>query len=352
MKAYESSVGGVVGGTPTELVQGAALISADHAQVHAKGPANCTNVSEMDCNDADTMESEGDGLGQCAGVLDGGVDSITPLQIWHTIMENYKIAQHCDAEIKQLLRRGNQTDITTKKIQKNEAILIAVDELSKLRHKETMDKLKEFVHREQNIDGKVPISLSDHLLSSRNPAFWCHCFMRLFPRGDCAERNPARTTSLPSWRWAKTLLTRSDSSSWRQDVEFIASVYNVFLRRDQINAVEMAVRSVAFTPAVAEDIQQITATGIISRALHTGEVNSVREILKQKNLDQPLQTAFRQLQIVQQQVRGSEAEKDTLIPKFCALRLWSGCSSLFFTLNPHDIRSPLSISLLQDDVVF
>ena len=32
--------------------------------------------------------------------------------------------------------------------------------------------------------------------------------------------------------------------------------------------------------------------------------------------------------------------------------MWSGCSSLFFTLNPHDIRSPITLLLLQDDVKF
>ena len=37
------------------------------------------------------------------------------------------------------------------------------------------------------------------------------------------------------------------------------------------------------------------------------------------------------------------------MPKFTALRIWSGCSSLFFTLNPHDIRSPITVLLLQDD---
>ena len=30
--------------------------------------------------------------------------------------------------------------------------------------------------------------------------------------------------------------------------------------------------------------------------------------------------------------------------------MWSGCSSLFFVLNPHDIRSPMTLSLLQDDL--
>ena len=58
------------------------------------------------------------------------------------------------------------------------------------------------------------------------------------------------------------------------------------------------------------------------------------------------------MQIIQRDVRGSEAEKDNLLPKFFGLRLWSGCSSLFFTLNPHDIRSPLTICLLQNDARF
>jgi hypothetical protein len=59
--------------------------------------------------------------------------------------------------------------------------------------------------------------------------------------------------------------------------------------------------------------------------------------------------ALHKMQIIQRGVRGSEAEKDNLLPKFFVLRLWSGCSSLFFTLNPHDLRSPLTILLLQQD---
>ena len=58
------------------------------------------------------------------------------------------------------------------------------------------------------------------------------------------------------------------------------------------------------------------------------------------------------MQISQRNVRGSEAERDNIRPKFLALRLWSGCSSLFFTLNPHDIRSPITLLLLQDDYRF
>ena len=31
------------------------------------------------------------------------------------------------------------------------------------------------------------------------------------------------------------------------------------------------------------------------------------------------------------------------------MRIWGGCSSLFFTLNPHDIRSPLTIALVNHE---
>ena len=54
------------------------------------------------------------------------------------------------------------------------------------------------------------------------------------------------------------------------------------------------------------------------------------------------------MQVIQRNVRGSEAEKDNILPKFMAMRLWSGCSCLFWTLNPHDIRSPVTLVLLQD----
>ena len=75
-------------------------------------------------------------------------------------------------------------------------------------------------------------------------------------------------------------------------------------------------------------------------------------MLRKKNLEKPLEIAFKKMRIIQRNVRGSESEKDNLMPRFFGLRLWSGCSSLFFTLNPHDIRSSMTIILLQNDCHF
>ena len=52
---------------------------------------------------------------------------------------------------------------------------------------------------------------------------------------------------------------------------------------------------------------------------------------------------------MQRNVRGSEAEKDVLRFRFRTMRLWNGFSSLFFTLNPNDIKSPLTILLADKD---
>ena len=101
-----------------------------------------------------------------------------------------------------------------------------------------------------------------------------------------------------------------------------------------------------------QSLQELTASDLVSQALASGDVNSVREGLRKNNLEVPVQNALRHMQICLRKVRGSESERDTLIYKFRALRIWSGCSSLFFTLNPHDIRSPLTLSLLQNDFTF
>lgn len=76
-------------------------------------------------------------------------------------------------------------------------------------------------------------------------------------------------------------------------------------------------------------------------------MNSVREALKKKSSLHKVQVACERLQLAQRRVRGSEASRDDIIPKFMAMRIWNGCSSLFSTLNPHDIRSPLTLTLLQ-----
>ena len=126
-------------------------------------------------------------------------------------------------------------------------------------------------------------------------------------------------------------------------------MYNIFLRRAQVNAVEAYVRAPQLSAADVAELGALTAQDLVATALSSGEVGSVRRLLQgpNKNMEGPVRTALNSMHAIQRRVRGSESEKDNLLPMFTALRLWSGCSSLFVTLNPHDIRSPVTLLLLQ-----
>ena len=52
------------------------------------------------------------------------------------------------------------------------------------------------------------------------------------------------------------------------------------------------------------------------------------------------------MQVATRSVEGTESERDIFRFKFVALRIWNGCSLVFFTLNPHDNKSPLLVYFL------
>ena len=106
-------------------------------------------------------------------------------------------------------------------------------------------------------------------------------------------------------------------------MEFVASVYNLFLRRQQIAAVEAYMRHVSESDS--EALRALTAQQLVSTALASGEVNSVRELLRKKNVGVPVCAVLTRIQVSQRTVRGSEAEKDNILPMFMAMRLWPGC---------------------------
>ena len=139
-------------------------------------------------------------------------------------------------------------------------------------------------------------------------------------------------------------LTRADCRLWQADVEFLATLYNVSLRRDQVRSVELHFKQLS--EEEHRSLQSLSSVDIMSVALASGDVNSIREALRKKGLDAALNSILRNVQRVQRNVRGSESERDDIMPKFFAMRIWSGCSSLVFTLNPHDIKSPVTLMLM------
>ena len=92
---YEKSLGG--NSVPAEIIQGAARLDPRHSGVNAAGPADCLPRDDGEADDDETVRGPGavdiGDADNCAGALDGGVDSITPIQIWDDVMRKYKVAQ-------------------------------------------------------------------------------------------------------------------------------------------------------------------------------------------------------------------------------------------------------------------
>ena len=91
LQAYETSVGASGVGTPKELIDREVRVAPERATVHRAGPVDCT--AREDGTDPDeTAAGAGDNeeAGNCAAAIHGGTDDISPLQLWHTVMQNTK----------------------------------------------------------------------------------------------------------------------------------------------------------------------------------------------------------------------------------------------------------------------
>ena len=271
-------------------------------------------------------------------------ENMTPIQLWDLVMKHYGVYEECTRALetaKPDSTVASKKDYTDKKFDQATAVAAAVEALSRLSNAEARRQLLKFDRDSNGENAPVAISHQDNLLSQFAPAFWTHCFLHLFFRGDCIERDRRRVTQPlkpASWatKWAKCLITRADIRDWRMSVDFVACLYNILLRRSQMQSVQVEILKIG--PQEAEQLSQVTAQDLMSCAVASGECETLRAILKKKGLDEKLFATLRRMQAAQRNVRGSEASKANIRNLFTAMRVWTGCSSLFFTLNPYAFR--------------
>ena len=108
--------------------------------MNQSGPADCVEESTDDAsaNTGDEQRDYETGINS-AGVLDGGVDDISALQLWDTIMKKYKVAQLCDEELRQLDKTKDDSDKHGLLRERALAVATAVE----AQQKEVRDKLRE-----------------------------------------------------------------------------------------------------------------------------------------------------------------------------------------------------------------
>ena len=165
-----------------ELILGASCIAAEHAKVEAAGPADCTpspeyvssstiycdrtseskppsSLGNLQTQQEDDMSLDiGQDTGrQCAAVLDGCMDDITPVQIGDTVMKKYKLGQTCEQELSRLELQTDTSEHDERLRQRAVAIVAAVEVLAKLQHKETMVKLQMLVRLDQEQQAQLQV---------------------------------------------------------------------------------------------------------------------------------------------------------------------------------------------------
>ena len=329
LESYRASTGTTQGGVPAEILQSATKINASQAVVKLQGPADAVASDEEDDAMLRTTNDKGPQPedNESAAVIAGGTDDISPLQLWDSIMRQYGVMQRCDEEFAKIRQGGMQTTAAEDlQIERLRAVEATVHALQAITNKDMRAKLDAAA---MYLDRGAPDVLVTHrqqFLSNFEADFWASCFLDLFPRGDCQERSP-RKKHCPEWKWAKTLVTRVDNRRWRRSHEFVASLYNVRLRRSQIRAVKLFIDTQG--PRVEQVLAEITSGHIVAEALNSGECDTLRDVLNKKKLSAKLETMVHSMMTVQRNVRGSEAEKQSLRYKFSALRIWNCFSSLF-----------------------
>ena len=107
----------------------------------------------------------------------------------------------------------------------------------------------------------------------------------------------------------------------------------------------VVVQKSLLTLADTQTLATIAAKDFITEALRSGDCDSLKKILQREGQNAKLKETTRLMDLAFRHVRGSESEKLTMRKRFVAIRVWNGLSALFFTLNPHDIRSPMTLTL-------
>ena len=271
-------------------------------------------------------------------------------------MKLAKVIEQCE-EVYKAASSADKVD-EKQRAEKQEVIALceAVRALQKVGSDDVRRRLGEFEAQQTGSQVIMNVGHSSDLLNSFAEDFWSCAFTDLFPRGDCQEKYPkqkypniATRSHTQGRKWAKMLLKRDDFLGWGSSKEFAAVAYNIFVRRDQMRSVHCFVTSSALFRGAVEDLASINAKDFLHAAMFAGEVYTVREALRKKKVDVKVKNVLKQMQAATFDVEGTPAFRGSLRFRFVSLRAWNGCSFGFFTLNPHDIRTPLLIAFVHPE---
>ena len=118
------------------------------------------------------------------------------------------------------------------------------------------------------------------------------------------------------------------------------------MRRDQMAAVHTWLRAEHGFARIRDTLSSLSVQDFVAAATsQAGDFRSLAQALQCKPArGAKLHQIFRELMVVLRDIEGSEEHRAGAIYKMRSLRVWAGCSFLFFTLNPLDHQNPLFVS--------
>ncbi|CAK0897224.1 unnamed protein product, partial [Prorocentrum cordatum] len=260
-----------------------------HAALEALlSPADCTDSG---ARETDPTETADDGK---AAAVNGGMDDVPALRLWTRVVENFDVASRLQDETHKLSEGHDSSARAQMKMRHNEALAKAVEAMQRMSHDSVRRELDKWAAQEKVDAPAVQIAHGDQFLSSRAENFWMASV------------------------GAHVKSTANDGIT-------------------------------GMTPGQTTAVTQLTAEGLVSSAAAAGGAANLRDLLRQQGLDPIVRNTAHRMHLALRRVRGPAEEREGFIWRFRALRIWSGCASLFFALNPRDIRSPLAVLLAQGD---
>jgi hypothetical protein len=243
----------------------------------------------------------------------------------------------------QAAAKGNSDGTETAEQQRALALAEAVHALKSLGNKEARGRLND---HERKRTGNIVLIQHGHeptFLSHFEPTFWTCAFADLFPYDDCHEKYPHVHQSIKLRKLANVLTCRAVFLRWRESLEYCGVVYNLCVSRAHMYNIHKFTMTNKWFQRTAADLETLGADEWIEQALRCGECYNVRDALRRKGLDDRVRTLLSQMQVASRDVEGSAAARSALRFRFVATRVWCGCAFVFFTLNPHDNKTPLLI---------
>ena len=83
----------------------------------------------------------------CAAVLDGGFDELSPLHLWDEIMRHHGVAQACERAVIAVDEKRNPSEKERLLRERSIAVAAAVQALARLKNRDMQRKLDDFRHK-------------------------------------------------------------------------------------------------------------------------------------------------------------------------------------------------------------